>query len=170
MIPTVTMLAVHHFRGGSPESEVAAKHPATRFVLDVWNGGDFQSAHELIAPDVEVYLNGAQVQSVHGGAALVKESVDYWRAVMPDLVMQIIHECVDHDTVSIHWHVSGTLTGELAGARGDGRKVALEGAVFLKLDEDRVVAAWTLFDGLSLMQQVGAEAHVSKGALGEVGS
>ncbi len=163
MIPTLTMLTIHHFRGGGPDSEVVAKHPAARFMVEVWNGGDFQSAHELIAPDIEIYVNGARVQSIHGGAALVKESIDYWRAAMPDLVMHVVHECVDPGTVSIHWHISGSLTGELPGARCDGQKVELEGAVFLKLEEDRVVAAWTLFDGLSLAQQMGTAIPVSDG-------
>ena len=93
VIPTLTALAVRHFKhkqgrdGG--DAELEPKHPAVKFVLGAWNEGDFGEARKHIAPDIEIYTNGLSFSSEHGGPAMVKESIESWRALAPDVRMEL---------------------------------------------------------------------------------
>ncbi len=93
VIPTLTALAVRHFKhkqgqdGG--DAELEPKHPAVKFVLGAWNEGDFGEARKHIAPDIEIYTNGLSFSSEHGGSAMVKESIESWRALAPDVRMEL---------------------------------------------------------------------------------
>ena len=54
VIPTLTALAVRHFRHKQGQddggAELEPKHPAVKFVLGAWNEGDFSAADKHIAP------------------------------------------------------------------------------------------------------------------------
>ena len=93
VIPTIAALAVRHFRhkqgqdGG--DAELEPKHPAVKFVLGAWNEGDFSEARKHVAPGIEIYTNGLSLSSDHDGPAMVQQSIESWRALAPDLRMEL---------------------------------------------------------------------------------
>jgi predicted ester cyclase len=160
VIPTVTALTIRHFRhkqgkdGGEAEPE--PKHPAVRVVLGAWNDGDFSQADQHIAPDIKIYTNGLPVSSEHGGPAMARESIESWRALAPDLRMQLSQEIRDKDRIAIEFRITGTHTGDVPGPPASGGAIDVEGTAFLTLDGDKITEVWTVFDALALAVQTGA--------------
>jgi len=71
-----------HFRRDTLEAEHEPKHPAVKFILGVWNEGDFSEAEKYVAPDLAMSINGFAYDSTPegDGPAMAQESVEYWRA------------------------------------------------------------------------------------------
>ena len=158
VIPTLTMLAVRHFKRGKEDGEREPKHPAVKFVLGAWNEGDFSEAEKYVAPGCAIYTNGFAYDSGSegGGPALAKESVEYWRALVPDLAMELTQEIREKDRIAIEWLITGTHTGELPELPASGNAIELQGSAFLTLEDDKIVEVWTVFDALALAVQTGA--------------
>jgi predicted ester cyclase len=125
-----------------------------KFMLGTWNDGDFGEAHKHIAPDVEVFTNGLLLESEHGGPAMLKESIESWRAMVPDLRMELPQEIRQKHRIAIEVRVKGTHTGDTPGLPASGGAIDLEAS--LTLDGDKIVEAWTVFDSLALAVQTGA--------------
>ena len=129
VIPTLTALAVRHFKhkqgqdGG--DAELEPKHPAVKFVLGAWNEGDFGEARKHIAPDIEIYTNGLSFSSEHGGPAMVKESIESWRALAPDVRMELSQEiCEKHGSQSSSGSPQPTPGTSLTCRRAAGRSTS----------------------------------------------
>jgi predicted ester cyclase len=157
VIPTVTALAIRHFKQkkGDEGERLEPKHPAVRFLFAAWNGDDFSGAHEHIAPDVEIFTNGTSYQSEHGGPAMLKESIESWRALMPDLAMELSQEISEKRRVAIEFRVRGTHTGGTPGLPASGGSIDIEASAFLRLEDDKIAEIWTVFDSLALAVQTG---------------
>ena len=116
VIPTLTALAVRHFRHKQGQddggAELEPKHPAVKFVLGAWNEGDFSEADKYIAPDMEIYTNGLSLSSDHGGPAMARESIESWRALAPDLRMELSQEIGEKHRIAIEFRITGTHTGD----------------------------------------------------------
>ncbi|HVU77966.1 MAG TPA: ester cyclase [Gaiellaceae bacterium] len=85
-----------------------------------------------------------------------KEKVAGFRALFPDLVEDLQDIVADNDTVATRWVVSGTLQQEFMGVPATGQTVRVEGMNFYRVAGGRITDIWTQFDGLALMQQIGA--------------
>jgi predicted ester cyclase len=159
VIPTVTALTIRHFKqakGEDGEAELEPKHPAVKFMLGAWNDGDFSEAHKYVAPDVELFTNGLAQESEHGGPAMVKESIESWRAMVPDIRMELTQEIREKHRIAIEFRVTGTHTGDSPVLPAGGGTIDVEGSAFLALDGDKIVEAWTVFDSLAAAVQTGA--------------
>ena len=122
VIPTLTMLAIRHFKHGEPEADHEPKHPAVRFVLAAWNEGD--------------------------GPALAKERIEYWRAIIPDIWMELLTEIREKDRIAIGWLITGTHTGDRPELGASGDPISVQGSAFLTLDDDKIVQVSAVFDAL----------------------
>ena len=160
VIPTVTALAIRHFKHkpgqDSDDARLEPKHPAVRFILGAWNDGDFSQAYQHIAPGIEAYANGLPPGSEHGGPAMARESIESWRALAPDLRMELSRETREKNQIAIEFRITGTHTGDVPGLPASGEAIDVEGAAFLTLDGDKITEARTVFDALALAVQTGA--------------
>jgi predicted ester cyclase len=158
VIPTLAVLATKHFRRGKPAAEHEPKHPAVKFILAAWNQGDFSEAGKYVAPDLATSINGFTYDSTPDGdgPAMAKESVEYWRAIIPDLKMDLSQEIRQKDRIAIEWLITGTHTGERPELPASGNLIELQGSAFLTLKDDKIVQVSTVFDALALAVQTGA--------------
>jgi predicted ester cyclase len=62
----------------------------------------------------------------------------------------------DGDTVATRWTGAGTHQGELMGIPPTGKRIRVEGMNFYKLSNGRVTDLWTQYDGVGMLQQLGA--------------
>jgi steroid delta-isomerase-like uncharacterized protein len=96
------------------------------------------------APDHEPTLDG------------FKQKVAGFKAVFPDLEEDLQEIIADGDAVATRWVVTGSLQREFMGIPASGQTIRVEGMNFYRVKGGRVTDIWTQFDGVALMQQLGA--------------
>jgi steroid delta-isomerase-like uncharacterized protein len=96
------------------------------------------------APDEEPSLAG------------FKQKVAGFNASFPDLEYDLQDIIASGDTVATRWVVTGSQQQELMGIPASGQTIRVEGMNFYRLKDGRVTDIWTQFDGVALMQQLGA--------------
>ena len=124
----------------------------TRFEL-AFRAGDLMTIDELCdaglvdhnpAPDHEPTLAG------------FKQKVAGFKAIFPDLKEDLQDIIASGDTVATRWAVTGSQQHDFMGIRASGQTIRVEGMNFYRLKDGRVTDIWTQFDGVAMMQQLGA--------------
>jgi len=85
-----------------------------------------------------------------------KQKVAGFKTLFPDLEEDLQEIVASGETVATRWAVTGALQQEFMGIPATGQTIRVEGMNFYRLKDGRVTDIWTQFDGLSLMQQLGA--------------
>ena len=85
-----------------------------------------------------------------------KHKVEEFKAAFPDLVEDLQDITGGGDTVATRWVLTGSLRQDLMGISAHGQPIRVEGMNFYRLKDGRVTDMWTQFDGVALMQQLGA--------------
>ena len=85
-----------------------------------------------------------------------KEKVAGFKASFPDLKEDLQDIIGNGDTVATRWVVTGSMQRELMGIPASGQPIRVEGMNFYRLKGGRVTDIWTQFDGVALLQQLGA--------------
>jgi steroid delta-isomerase-like uncharacterized protein len=96
------------------------------------------------APDEEPTLAG------------FKQKVAGFKAAFPDLKEDLQDIIARDDTVATRWVVTGSQQHEIMGIPASGQTIRVEGMNFYRLKDGRVTDIWTQFDGVALLQQLGA--------------
>jgi steroid delta-isomerase-like uncharacterized protein len=86
----------------------------------------------------------------------VKETIATYKAIFPDSQLDIQAVIGESDLVATRWTVTGTHKAEFFGVPATGKRVTVEGMNFYRLSGGKITDVWTQFDGLGLMQQLGA--------------
>lgn len=124
-----------------------------RFVDEVITQGHIDSAAQFIWEDVV-----EQVPFPGQGPGLdgLKDVLRTMRTGFPDIVFAIHEQITDGDKVASRFEWTGTHNGEFLGIPATGRKVAVWGFVFDRLEQGRIKETRILMDTLGLMMQLGA--------------
>jgi steroid delta-isomerase-like uncharacterized protein len=85
-----------------------------------------------------------------------KQKVAGFKALFPDLEEDLQDIIASGDTVATRWVVTGSLRQEFMGIPASGQTIRVEGMNFYRLRDGRVTDVWTQFDGVAMMQQLGA--------------
>jgi len=78
-----------------------------------------------------------------------------YSTAFPDAKLTIEREIAEGDYVVQHLSTSGTHTGPLGNIPATGKKTNVTGVIISKFENGKVVETWSLWDQLSLMQQIG---------------
>ena len=85
----------------------------------------------------------------------------------PDLRFELRSEsATGEDAVAAQWLMCGTNTGPFRGLPPTGREIALPGADFIRVHEDRIASVDGYFDSRTLVEQLGLDVIVQPPALG----
>jgi len=85
-----------------------------------------------------------------------KQKVAYFLAIFPDLEEDLQDITASGDTVATRWVLTGSQQQEFMGIPASGQPIRIEGMNFYRLRGGRVTDIWTQFDGVAMMQQLGA--------------
>ena len=124
----------------------------TRFE-HAFRAGDLSVIDDLCDPDLVDHNPAPGHEPTLAG---FKQKVAAFKAIFPDLEEELEDIVVGGDTVATRWVVTGSQQLEFMGIPADGRTIRVEGMNFYRLKAGRVTDVWTQFDGVGLMQQLGA--------------
>jgi len=124
-----------------------------RFVNEVITQGQIDSAVKFVWEDVV-----EQVPFPGQGPGLegLKDVLRSIRTGFPDIVFAIQEQITEGDKVASRFEWTGTHSGEFLGIPATGRRVAVWGFVFDRLEQGRIKETRILMDILGLMMQLGA--------------
>jgi predicted ester cyclase len=104
--------------------------------------GDLARASELYAPDFVDHVNALEFH-VQAGIA---ESVAFYRAIFPDLQIEVLDQFSANDCVISRWTLHGTHRG---------KRVTLPGITISRFEQGKIAEDWTVSDNLGLLRDVG---------------
>jgi predicted ester cyclase len=126
----------------------ASRGVVERYV-EINRTGDTSTLGEIIAPDFRVRL--APPIGVEGVAAFVKALHTGFTEIVCSL-----EQCVcDDETASFRYTIAGTHSGVFAGRAATGRRIAWEGADFMRLRQGKIIQLWPVQESLPLMEGLG---------------
>jgi predicted ester cyclase len=139
-----------------------AKAVIRRWNDEGWSGGNYDLAHEIIAPVMTVH--GAGGQSVGMGPEGLIDLIKTWRTAFPDGKMTVDDIIVEGDLVGIRntWH--GTQTESFYGIPPSGKQVHVTSVGLDRVKDGQVVEGWGELDMVGMMQQLGAMPVAGPGA------
>jgi steroid delta-isomerase-like uncharacterized protein len=85
-----------------------------------------------------------------------KQKIAGFAATFPDLKEDLQDIIASGGTVATRWVLTGSQQREFMGIPATGQAIRVEGMNFYRLAGGRVTDIWTQFDGVGLMQQLGA--------------
>lgn len=118
-----------------------------------FGANDVATIDELCAPDL---VDHNPVPDQKPGLVGFKETIAMYKGVFPDSRPEVHHIVGEGDLVASHWTVTGTQQAEFFGIPATGRQVSIEGMNLYRLTDGQITDVWTQFDGLGLMEQLGA--------------
>src|SRR2546423_3258064 len=123
-------------------TEVNHAEVARRAIEDVCARGDMDAAERYYSPKFHDHVNRLEFHGLEG----VRESVAIYRALFPDLRIDVVDQVAEGDRVAARWRMRGTYRG---------REVELGGITISRLEEGRIVEDWGFTDSLELLRGLG---------------
>jgi steroid delta-isomerase-like uncharacterized protein len=120
--------------------------------LAAGDAGDFDVFDEVLSPHVVVH---APMGLSTEGPEAEKEVWRDARRAMPDLTHEVQEVVAAGPTAVARTVVTGTLQGDFAGIKGNGRSFRVDQAVFAHGRDGLIVEAWEIVDTASLLRQLG---------------
>lgn len=126
---------------------------ARRWFEEVWNKKDASAIVALSTPDMKSFGADGVIRNRESFAEFHRLML----AAVPDLHVTIDQSVEGGDMVAVHWSVTGTHTGTMAGLPpGTGRRIELTGLTMVHVADGRIVEGWDDYNAASLMRQLGA--------------
>src|SRR5918992_3740964 len=115
--------------------------------------GNLDAADEIIGPDYVTYEpTSGETRGIEGA----KQFAATYRQAFPDLENTIEDMVAEGDKVVVRFRGRGTHQGEReAFGPPTGKRMELTGITIKGLSDGKIVEAWTNFDALGMMQQLG---------------
>ena len=104
--------------------------------------GDLDRAHELYSEHFVDHVNALEFHGKDG----IARSVALYRAIFPDLEIQVVDQLKDGDYVTSRWTLRGTHRN---------RRVTLPGITISRFEQGKIAEDWTVSDNLELLRQLG---------------
>jgi predicted ester cyclase len=117
-------------------------HCARTALEEVCARGDLDRARELYATDFVDHVNALEFHGQDG----IARSVAMYRALFPDLRIDVLDQISEGDRVVSRWMLHGTHRG---------RRVTLPGITISRFEDGRIAEDWTVSDNLTLLRRLG---------------
>ena len=115
--------------------------------------GNLDATEEIIDPNYVSYEpTSGETRGIEGA----KQFAATYREAFPDLTCTIEDMVAEGDKVVVRFRARGTHQGETeAFGPPTGKRMEITGITIKRLSEGKIVEAWTNFDALGMMQQLG---------------
>lgn len=126
------------------------KQTARDFFREIWNEKDESAIDRYLAETTAG--NDADFGT---GREDFRNHWKSWIAAFPDLHFELVDVIAEGDKVLTRWVLTGTFEGELMGAKGDGRKIRVEGMSLDRVADGMVVEGFDGWDNYGFRKQLG---------------
>jgi predicted ester cyclase len=121
--------------------------------LDLFNQGDLEtSSREIFHPDLKVTFPGQP--SLLSREAYQQLGGAYLRA-FPGCKITVLDQVAEGDCVVTRILYEGTHTGPLLDIEPTGRSVCINGVLYDRFQDGRLVERWEFFDQMDMLMQLG---------------
>lgn len=128
---------------------------ARRALEDVYSGRNPDAADEIYSPDF-VDHDPATPEDMRHGPEGIKQQAAMYQSAFADLKVTVDDQIAEGDRVVTRWVARGKHEGELMGVAPSGQQVEISGITIGRVAEGKVEEEWTSWDGLGMMEQIGA--------------
>lgn len=126
--------------------------PIHRIFDEAFNQGNLAVVDEVLAPDhfAHTAFGGAP-----NGPRGLKWLIAMFRNAFPDLHCIVDDQIAQGDKFAAHWTMRGTHHALFLGNPPTGKPVEVQGIIFARTENGRLVEDWTLLDQIGILQQLG---------------
>lgn len=117
-----------------------------------FNQGDLDVVDYLVTAGAVAHLASWGMPASRLG---LKQMIANLRSAFPDLHCTVEDEIGEEDKLAAHWTMRGTHTGLFFGNQPTGRPVAVQGFIFARTVNGRIIEYWILIDQIRMLQQLG---------------
>ena len=135
------------------DAQVERNEAVVRQVLALIDERNLDEAFELYALDYIYHGPGGQELRGRDG---IRNLWEIWLVGFPDLHATVEDMVSAGDKVVLRWRIEGTHTGEFLGIAPTNAKIDIGLTEIFRIANGQLVEAWDRYDGLTLMQQIGA--------------
>lgn len=128
------------------------KATARRLLEEVWNKGNLKALDENVAPGAP---NHDPNNPIAPGPEGLRQVASLYRSAIPDLRFKIEQEIAEGDFVVQRITATGTQRGDLPGIPATGKYSTVTGVIITRFKDGKVAEAWSQFDQLGMLQQLG---------------
>ena len=126
---------------------------SVRQILDeVMHKGNFAPIDKFYAANYIGHMSdGTQLN----GSEELKKFLTMVCSAFPDIQYKVEYMASDGDILALHASFTGTNTGSMRGMPPTGKKVAMQEAVFMRFEGDKIVEEWQFINQMAMLQQLG---------------
>ena len=128
---------------------------------EVWDKGNLAAIDDFVAP--EYVLHDEPTHSLIRGPEGIRQLISSVRSGLPDINVTAEDILADGDKVAYRWSARSTHRGELMGIPPTGKQVTMTGTDIYRIQDGKIVEAWSSRDALGLLQQLDAVTLTSHG-------
>lgn len=117
----------------------------------LWGDGDKSAIADTWLPGAKVHMTDFDGE----GIDTVREDVDRYFDAFTDVRTTIRHLVAEGDRVVLHWETTGRHVGPYGEIAATGKEITMAGMDLLRLDGGKIAECWSMWDGLSVYEQLG---------------
>lgn len=117
----------------------------------VWVHDDLTALDEYWDPSAAVDVTGFDDASIEA----IRDDVLRYRGAFTDVRTSILDLIGQDDKVVLHWETTGRHVGPYGSVAATGKDITMTGVDIFRLADGRIVECRSLWDGLSVYEQMG---------------
>jgi steroid delta-isomerase-like uncharacterized protein len=121
---------------------------------EIWNKGNADAVHRLLAPEAVIH-NLAQDGKDSVGVSAFLDFFERFRSAFPDTRIDVHETASEGDLLSGRWTFNATHTGEGLVFPPTHRPVRFDGMSFARIKDGQIVEGWNVWDAVAMRDQLG---------------
>jgi steroid delta-isomerase-like uncharacterized protein len=134
---------------------VSPKDVIRRLYKEFWNERKLEVVDQLLSESHA--LTSPHISGPTVGPAAYKKQLAMFVAGFPDLRFTVEDTICEKDKIAAFWSFTGTHKGEFFGIAPTNKKVSITGITIHQIAGGKILDSYSIWDAISLFQQLGVE-------------
>jgi steroid delta-isomerase-like uncharacterized protein len=120
----------------------------------IWNQGNEDAVHRLLAPDAVLHNLAQDGKDSHGPADFLAFFAAF-REAFPNIHIDVHETAMQDEIVCGRWTVKATHQGIGLGFAPTQRPISFDGMSLARVRDGRIVEGWNIWDAAAMREQLG---------------